>query len=117
MNKHLEILIRWKKQKGDATLPYHKKDDILVQCGGTKNRNSQHVSTYSSDAEGEDSEDKEVAPDSEDEDPEEEERNDSEDEELEEEESNDLVFIPTKATRKTSMIRMMKTLPKHRHPH
>ena len=30
LNKHLEILIRWKKYKCDARLSSHNKDDLLV---------------------------------------------------------------------------------------
>ena len=67
------------KQKGDTTLPSHKKDDLLVQWNETKHRNSPQVSPYSYDAEGEDSGDEEAA-------------SDSEDEESEEEENNALVF-------------------------
>ena len=52
LNKNLEMLIRWKKQKGDAMLPSHRKDDLFVQWNGTKDRNSPQVSLYSSDAEG-----------------------------------------------------------------
>ena len=87
LNKHVKILIRWKKQKGDSRLPSHKKDNLLVQWNETKSINSPQVSPYSSDAESEDSEDKEVAYDLE-----EEESNDSEDEESEEKEINNLVF-------------------------
>ena len=50
LNRHLEKLIQWKKQKGDAKMP-SKKVDLLKRWRETKGRQSPHIIPYSFDDE------------------------------------------------------------------
>ena len=51
-NKHLEILIGWKRQKGDEAMPKNKLD-LLTRWSSTKGRASPHISPYNLDDESE----------------------------------------------------------------